>query len=236
MRFSKLGKIRFTSHRDVARMWERALRRAGLPVAYTEGFSPRPKLSFGLALPTSHESMAEYLDVNLVAGTQVEVDELPGRLSAELPGGIDVTAAAEIGPGTTSLQEDVRSCTWLIEVRDLDPSHAQCLIDAALAAPMLMLTRTRKAKQVTDDLRPAVRHLSLAGRSAAGVELQAELDVHPRSVRPAEMLLALSPGDDLEMGQVVRTAQWIWRDGAREEPLRVTSDADAAERTPVGAP
>ena len=51
-RFVKLGKIRFTSQRDVARMWERALRRAELPLAYTEGFSPRPQLSFGLALPT----------------------------------------------------------------------------------------------------------------------------------------------------------------------------------------
>ena len=55
-RFAKLGKIRFTSQRDVARMWERALRRAGLPLAYTEGFSPRPQLSFGLALPTGCES------------------------------------------------------------------------------------------------------------------------------------------------------------------------------------
>ena len=50
IRFSKLGKVRFTSHRDVARIWERALRRAAVPVAYTEGFSPHPKLSFGLAL------------------------------------------------------------------------------------------------------------------------------------------------------------------------------------------
>ena len=64
-RFAKLGKIRFTSQRDVARMWERALRRAELPLAYTEGFSPRPQLSFGLALPTGCESLAEYLDVVL---------------------------------------------------------------------------------------------------------------------------------------------------------------------------
>ena len=64
-RFAKLGKVRFTSQRDVARMWERALRRAGLPLAYTEGFSPRPQLSFGLALPTGCESLAEYLDVAL---------------------------------------------------------------------------------------------------------------------------------------------------------------------------
>ena len=54
--FSKHGKIRFTSHRDVARIWERALRRTNLPVAYSEGFTPRPKLSFGLALSTGHES------------------------------------------------------------------------------------------------------------------------------------------------------------------------------------
>src|SRR5689334_18250150 len=65
IRFSKLGKVRFTSHRDVARMWERALRRAAVPVAYTEGFSPHPKLSFGLALSTGHESLGEYLDVDI---------------------------------------------------------------------------------------------------------------------------------------------------------------------------
>jgi len=66
IRFTKQGKVRWTSHRDVARIWERALRRAGLPVAYTEGFSPRPRLSFGLALPTGYESDAEYLDVDLL--------------------------------------------------------------------------------------------------------------------------------------------------------------------------
>ncbi|MDE0216199.1 MAG: TIGR03936 family radical SAM-associated protein, partial [bacterium] len=63
LRYSKAGRIRFTSHRDVARIWERSLRRTGLPVAQTEGFSPRAKLHFGLALATGYESEAEYLDV-----------------------------------------------------------------------------------------------------------------------------------------------------------------------------
>ena len=63
-RFSKLGKIRFTSQRDVARMWERALRRARLPLAYTEGFSPRPQISFGLALPTPRPGHRWYLVVD----------------------------------------------------------------------------------------------------------------------------------------------------------------------------
>ena len=56
VRYTKLGKVRFISHRDTARAWERAIRRAELPVAYTEGFSPRPKVHFGLALSNGHES------------------------------------------------------------------------------------------------------------------------------------------------------------------------------------
>ena len=68
VRFSKLGKLRFLSHRDLARLWERSLRRAGVAVAYSEGFSPRPRLHFGLALSTGHESLGEYLDIDLAPG------------------------------------------------------------------------------------------------------------------------------------------------------------------------
>ena len=217
LRFAKLGKIRFTSHRDVARIWERALRRAELPVAYSEGFSPRPKLSFGLALSTGHESVAEYLDVELRDGSEADVTTLPTQLSEQLPVGIDVTAAAHLAPGSPSLQEDVLSCTWRIEVVDLVPADARDLVEATLAADELVVTRTRKGREVTDDLRPAVIAITVTGPSERGTELEAELAVHPRSVRPAELLLALSPG--LEEGRVVRTAQWIWRDGARLEPL-----------------
>jgi radical SAM-linked protein len=222
-RFVKLGKVRFTSHRDVARMWERALRRLELPVAYTEGFSPRPKLSFGLALSTGHESMAEYLDVEL--REEPDIPAMPAQLSEQLPVGIDVTAAALLEPGSPSLQEDVLSCSWRIEVRDLAPTDADALVETALAADELILTRTRKGKDVTDDLRPAVLAVRPVGPTLVGTELEAELAVHPRSVRPAELLLALRPG--LEEGRVVRTAQWIWRDGARLEPLLAEPAATA---------
>jgi len=76
LRFTKLGKIRWTSHRDVARMWERALRRTSLPVARTAGFNPRPKVSFGLALPTGHESVAEFLDVDWYVTRERSRDEV----------------------------------------------------------------------------------------------------------------------------------------------------------------
>ncbi|MDQ1479625.1 MAG: hypothetical protein QOI44_486, partial [Actinomycetota bacterium] len=61
LRYTKQGKVRWISHRDVARALERAFRITKLPLAFTEGFSPRPKVSFGLALSTGHESEAEYL-------------------------------------------------------------------------------------------------------------------------------------------------------------------------------
>ena len=70
LRYSKLGMVRFVSHRDGARLWERALRRVSFPVAYTEGFTPRPKLSFDMALPTEAESAAEYIDIDLAEGSR----------------------------------------------------------------------------------------------------------------------------------------------------------------------
>ena len=94
IRFTEAGKVRFLSHRDLARIWERAMRRAELPVTYSVGFSPRPKLHFGLALSVGHESLAEYLDVDLVSPlSQDDLAALPARLSAVLPEGIDCTPA-----------------------------------------------------------------------------------------------------------------------------------------------
>ena len=79
VRFSKTGKIRFIGHRDVARVTERAVRRVGLPVAYSEGFSPRMKLSFGLALPTGYESEAEFVELPLAADAVLDGDASAGE-------------------------------------------------------------------------------------------------------------------------------------------------------------
>ena len=100
VRFSKFGKVRFTSHRDVARIWERTLRRGDVAVAYTEGFSPRPKLSFGLALSTGYESYGEYLDIVLGADSSLDGDDVSARVAPGLPDGIEVQAVAPLDPGT----------------------------------------------------------------------------------------------------------------------------------------
>ena len=101
LRYTKLGKVRFTSHRDTARIWERALRRAGLPVATARGFTPRPRLSFGLALPTGAESIAEYLDIDARRRRARPSSSTSCRRGSTdaLPGGFDVLVAAERGAG-----------------------------------------------------------------------------------------------------------------------------------------
>ncbi len=135
LRFTKLGKIRWTSHRDVARMWERALRRASLPVARTAGFTPRPKVSFGLALPTGHESVAEFLDVELETAS-LDVGSLPALLTPVLPAGIEVTGAAAVDARADSLQEAVTSCTWELEAVGAPLDEVDRLLGRALAAEL----------------------------------------------------------------------------------------------------
>jgi hypothetical protein len=251
LRFTKHGKVRWTSHRDVARIWERGLRRAGLPVAYTQGFSPRPKLSFGFALPTGYESDAEYLDVSLDdtaesskilrtsgdgqfgddgdggQGPGLDLAGLPDRLTPALPGGFAVTAVDLLHPGDPSLQELVTSCSWWIELRDVASSRAVAAVEAAVAARTLPLERSRKGHEAVDDLRPGILSLGVGPITQEGRPvLLADLATQPRALRPSELLAACfaectEPLDITH--RVRRTHQWFDRDGARQEPLLVTA-------------
>lgn len=231
VRYDKRGKIRFLSHRDLARVWERALRRAAIRVAYSEGFSPRPKLSFGLALSTGYESLGEYLDVDLHPDAGLAPEELPGLVTPHLPVGMTAQAALHLDPGTDSLQAAVTSSTWQLEVLGPDADELAEQVEAALAAEALPLTVERKGAGVEVDARPGIVALApLASldqhglpaddlRSAAttGPLLVAELATQPRSLRPAELLRTLDPA--WREGRVLRTHQWTTVDGARCEPI-----------------
>ena len=216
-RFSKLGRVRWTSHRDVARMWERALRRGRVPVAYTAGFSPRPQLAFGLALPTGCESVAEYLDIALAEPFDPAV--AAEHLGPLLPDGVHVLAAGALEGGAPSLQEEVSSCIWDIEACG-DPADLDAAVARVLAAETLPVQRERKGRAVVDDLRPSVLALSYTV-TPRGARLQAELGTRPRGVRPSELAQVMG----VEFGLARRTCQLIERDGSRWEPLAADSDA-----------
>jgi radical SAM-linked protein len=218
IRFQKLGKVRWISHRDIARCVERAVRRAKLPVAYSEGFSPRPRIAFGLALPTGAESLAEYLDIDFGVN-EVDLGAVGPALTAGLPIGIDVTATAPVPAGSDSLQEGVIACRWELGVFG-EPMPQGWFTDAAsrlLAADALVVTRERKGEMASDDIRPNITALSAEARSDGTPILAVELSTYPRGIRPADLGHALElPVTRLD---VRRTHQWIAPNGARTEPL-----------------
>ncbi len=210
VRFTKLGKVRFLSHRDIARVWERALRRAGVRVAYSEGFSPRPRLSFGLALSTGYESLGEYLDIDLAE--EVDPDQLPAIVAPSLPTGIVAQVAIVIPPGTDSLQQAVTSSTWRIDLPAVAPGDLIAAAERVLALDTLPVTVERKGAEAQLDAR-----LAIVGLTPLGSVLEAELTTQPRSLRPAELLRAVDPM--WVAGRVLRTHQWTSVDGARCEPI-----------------
>jgi radical SAM-linked protein len=236
LRYSKHGKVRFLSHRDMAKVVERAIRRAKVPVAYSEGFSPRPKLHFGLALSTGYESEAEYLDLDLDPD-RVGVRE-PGAIGEALqpclPAGVVITATAAMEPGEPSLQDAVTSTAWQVDLAtDIagDPADLAGRADGLLSAATHEIEIVRKGKQVREDLRPLL--LALSVEPTGGVEpinerarLTFELGTKPRSVRPAELLAALGVSEPVCM---LRTHQWIQRDGRRFEPLGLPDASPHAE-------
>ena len=211
LRYTKRGKVRWISHRDVARAMERAFRITQLPLAFSQGFSPHPLVSFGLALATGNESDAEYLD--LVLAETIDLDALGASLSGALPEGIEVTGAAALVDRAPALQEAVTAVSWRIEIEPTPDASER--IAAGLAAPTLVTTRHRKGRQVTEDVRPVVRSINL--RNDTTIEM--ELNTQPRGAKPGEVLAAIG---GLTEVRSLRTHQWIERDGARQEPL----DAD----------
>jgi len=234
IRYSKKGKVRFISHRDVARIWERALRRVGVAVAYSQGFSPRPKLSFGLALSTGHESEAEFLDLELSDEdgdwTAVRGVDLAARLTAALPVGLDVVAVAPVEKGD-SLQQAVTSCTWAIEVDDVDREYMDAWVAGVLSREEIVVERERKGKPVVEDLRPHVLALDVTGTTETGIRLSADLGTQPRALRPTELLAAVDP--PLTARTVCRMNQWMSQGDDREEPLMAPTVPAPSARVPA---
>lgn len=229
VRHTKLGKVRFTSHRDTARHWERAVRKADVRVATSGGFTPRPRLSFGLALPTGAESLAEYLDMELAEGQCVPAD-VAARFTSALPLGYEVVRVAEVRGPVDSLQDAVVACTWQLHLVDVAPATLADAVDRLVAAPSVPLSRERKGQRRTDDVRPSIERLELLPADEFGrVRLEADLSSSGRGLRPSELVEVLFPDSDVLhlTGRLVRTHQWIDDNGARRELLPVDAAGDA---------
>lgn len=238
LRYAKRGKLRFTSHRDVARAFERALRRAGLPMAYSQGFNPHPKVSWVGAAPTGCASEAEYVELSLVE--RVDPELVRRELNAALPEGLRVVEAVLAGPG--SLTERIEASAWRIELPGVPVKALRAAVDVLLAAPEVSVERmTKDGPRVLDaraavvsatvndplDVSPATGPLTECGILGTVVR-----QVSP-AVRPDDVLSALGVVAGLELSvpaKATRLAQGrLDDDGSLADPLGPDRDGpDAA--------
>jgi radical SAM-linked protein len=192
IRYAKRGRLRFTSHRDFARAFERALRRAEVPMAYSAGFSPHPKISYVGAAPTGAASEAEYLEIGLARA--VDPDELRAALDAALPPGLDVVEAVPSGSG--SLADRMQASAWRVELPGVMPGDARAAVAAFLAAEKVEVERLTKAGRRSIDARAAVVRVDVIGVDADAPSAgRAIMDLVVRqvtpTVRPDDVVAAL---------------------------------------------
>jgi radical SAM-linked protein len=192
IRYAKRGRLRFTSHRDFSRAFERALRRAEVPMAYSSGFSPHPRVSYANASPTGVASEAEYLEIALQA--EVDPGHMLATLDAALPQGLDLV---DIVPARSGVFADrLQASLWRIEIREAPASEIKAAISSFLASTEVIVERQAKQGRRTFDARSAVVALDMqeSGESEIGAPsaiLTAVVRHVTPAVRPDDLLAAL---------------------------------------------
>jgi radical SAM-linked protein len=261
LRYTKRGRLRFTSHRDFQRAFERALRRAEVPMAYSAGFTPHPKVSYANAAPTGTGSEAEYLEIALAESREPET--LRVLLDESLPAGLDIVDAVEAR--TSGLADRLTASVWELRLDGVDPADAERAVEAFNGAETVEVQRTTKNGVRTFDARSAVVSLTSltnaethssqpdGGVGSTGAAYAAHLDgptdqpcailrlvvrhVTP-AVRPDDVLSGLRAVADLAPpvpAAVTRLAQGLFDEetGTVTDPL--APDREAAEALTTAA-
>jgi radical SAM-linked protein len=189
--FAKEGWLIYSSHLDLMRLWERALRRAAVPLAYSGGYNPRPKLQLARALPLGHVGEEELVDVWLEES--VSLEHFAKSLVPVLPEGLIVKRVQEVDPGAPAMQTQVVVTEYRVIVEwDGSPEEARARVERALAADEL--PHERRGKRY--DLRPLIEHLDLEDVSDGKAVLNMRLSARPGATgRPEAVLDVLGMGD-----------------------------------------
>jgi radical SAM-linked protein len=243
LRYTKRGRLRFTSHRDFQRAFERALRRAEVPMAYSAGFTPHPKVSYANAAPTGTGSEAEYLEIALTEARDPE--KLRLLLDESLPAGLDIVDAVEAR--TSGLADRLTASVWELRLDGVEPARAGEAVAAFNSAEAVEVQRRTKNGMRTFDARSAVVDL------AAHADLETQSDPADRptdqpcailrlvvrhvtpAVRPDDVLSGLRAVADLAPpvpAAVTRLAQGLFDEetGTVTDPL--APDREAATAVP----
>lgn len=189
IRYAKRGRLRFTSHRDFGRAFERAVRRAGVPIAYSSGFNPHPKISYAGASPTGAASEAEFLEIGLTE--KQDPAYIAEALDNSLPDGLDIVEA--VTSDGSSLAERLTHSRWNISLPGVSVSHVAGCVERFLQLDEVLVERMMKRGLRTIDCRAVVQRLSVY--PATDDPAYAILDLVVRhdtpSVRPDDVLVGL---------------------------------------------
>src|SRR5215213_6677618 len=154
--FVKQGALRYTGHLDLHRLWERAARRAELPLAYSQGFHPQPKMNMAAALPLGFSSRCEVLDMRLEQ--DIPLESLPTRLNSTLPVGLQVVEVEQVDERAPALQTQVLSAEYEVSLTEaVDESELRQKVDSVMESKSIL--RERRGKMY--DLRPLIEELTL---------------------------------------------------------------------------
>ena len=181
--FSKTGALRYIGHLDLNTIWERAARRAGLPLAYTHGFHPQPKMNFASALPLGFSSRCEMVDVWF--NIDVDPSTLSSQLQTMMPAGIGILNIQSVDERAPALQNQILSAEYEVHVTEaMDKVHLEQKINEVMASASL--PRERRGKSY--DLRPLIEKLELAAEHQIRMRLSAR---EGATGRPEEVLSVL---------------------------------------------
>jgi len=195
--FTKQGPLRYIGHLDLHRVWERAMRRADLPLSYSQGFHPQPKISLAAALPLGFSSRAEVLDVRL--NEEITLDDISNRLGNNLPPDIKVTEIQSVDERLPALQTQVLSAEYEAHLKEaVDGLELKRKVDEVLASESIRRERRNKPY----DLRPLIESLIVVEERGIGL-LMTLAAREGATGRPEEVLLAL--GIEPDAARVERT-------------------------------
>lgn len=179
IRYAKRGRLRFTSHRDFARAFERAVRRARIPIGFSSGFSPHPKISYANAAPTGSASEAEFLEIGLTVPQ--DPDHVLRALDEALPPGLDILDVV-VADTPGSLADRLQASTWLITFEGADPENMVTAVAAFLAAEDVAVDRMTKRGMRAIDVRSAVVRLDSDGSQVTALVRSTIPTVRPEDI------------------------------------------------------
>jgi radical SAM-linked protein len=195
LRFRKVGEIRFLSHLELAQLFYRASRRADLPLCFSEGFHPMPKIIFATALPVGVESLAEVVDMELEG--RIPAGEVMERLNQMLPQGIQVIGAEEVLLSSSPSYPPHRSVYWISLDHLLSKEEAFAKVKKALDQEEFLVHQKRKEENRIVDVRPLIEKMDVKGTeeglgeaSGWGIELILR-NVGGRRAKPSEIIEAI---------------------------------------------